>query len=87
MQRETWGPPRQDVDVSQQHQRRPATQQAVLTTYSQQVDGSESCLCLALTRLHLESYMQFWVPQGKKDIEILEQIHQRTNEMMRGWTV
>jgi len=29
----------------------------------------------------------FWIPQGKKGIVILEQMCQRTNRMMRGWTI
>lgn len=33
-------------------------------------------------RLHLQSCMQFLAPQGRKDTEILEHIHQRTNKMM-----
>lgn len=32
-------------------------------------------LCLALERLHLEYWAQFWTPQYKQDINILERVN------------
>jgi len=37
-----------------------------------------------LQRLHLESCIQLWSPQHKKDIELLERIRKRATMMIRG---
>jgi len=41
-------------------------------------------LCSALVRLYLESCIQLWSPQHRKDRDLLEQLHRRARKTIRG---
>jgi len=52
-------------------------------TSKEQPAGRGRRFCLSFVRLHLESCIQLWGPQHKKDMDLLEQVQRGTMKMIR----
>jgi len=76
------------LDITQQHELAAQKANCILSCIkgSAASRSSEGILppCSALVRPHLESCVQLWSPQHKKDTELLEQVQRRATKMVRG---
>lgn len=48
------------------------------------VDSSSAKMDLRISETHLKSWIQFWAPQHKKDIDLLKWYQQRAVKMIEG---
>jgi len=44
-------------------------------------------LCSALVTAHLESYIQLWSPQHRKDTDLFEQVQRTPQQSSEGWNI